>query len=171
MADKKIIQDQVEIPSGVTIVASNNVLSVSGSKGKVQRDLNLRSVKISVDGNIVKVSGPMRELNTVTSHVRNLILGCSEGYVQNMKVIYAHFPMSISVSGKQVSIKNFVGEKQPRVLNIVGDTKVDVKGASVVVSGPSKEDVFQTVANLRSATKIRNLDSRIFQDGIYPVSE
>ena len=171
MADKKIMHEQIEIPSGVTVTVEDNVVSVSGKGGKVQKSLNLRGAQISVEGKTVKVSAALRELNTILSHIRNLIHGCTQGYAQKMKIIHAHFPMSVQAGKTEVSIKNFIGEKKPRFARIIGDTKVVIKGAEVMVSGPSKEDVGQTVANLRSATKIRNLDSRIFQDGIYPVSE
>jgi large subunit ribosomal protein L6 len=64
-------------------------------------------------------------------------------------------------------IKNFLGEKQPRKAKIVGQTKVEAKGQEMTVSGLSKEEVGQTIANLKSATRIRNRDSRVFQDGFY----
>ncbi|MEM3690235.1 MAG: 50S ribosomal protein L6, partial [Candidatus Micrarchaeia archaeon] len=62
-----------------------------------------------------------------------------------------------------------IGEKKPRVASIVGDTKVEVKGSEIFVSGVDKEAVGQTCANICSATCIRNKDSRVFQDGIYLV--
>ncbi|MFH0927443.1 MAG: 50S ribosomal protein L6 [Candidatus Micrarchaeota archaeon] len=172
MADKKVIEDTLAIPDGITLSISNEgAVLVSGKKGKVQKTIKLRGVKLSVAGKEVKASGAMRELNTAMAHIKNMIHGCKEGYVFHMTVVHAHFPMSVQAAGNQVSIKNFIGEKKPRFAQIAGDTKVEVKGASITVSGPSKEDVGQTVANLRRATKIRNLDSRIFQDGIYPARE
>jgi large subunit ribosomal protein L6 len=68
-------------------------------------------------------------------------------------------------------VKNFLGERKARMTSLVGDTKVEVKGQDVAVSGPSKEDVGQTAANLKRVMKIKDKDGRIFQDGIYEVEE
>ena len=38
-----------------------------------------------------------------------------------------------------------------------------------MVNGVDIEEVGQTIANIRQATRIRDRDSRVFQDGVYPV--
>ncbi|MBI4399385.1 50S ribosomal protein L6, partial [Candidatus Micrarchaeota archaeon] len=82
-----------------------------------------------------------------------------------------HFPISIEIKDKKLVIKNFLGEKQPRSAKIVGTTKIEVKGQEVTISGTSKDDVGQTVANLVNATRISDRDSRVFQDGLYIIEE
>jgi large subunit ribosomal protein L6 len=171
MASAKPVEEKIAIPSGITLSESNGVVSVSGPKGKNSKALRLRNLAIKVSGGEVVLKGPLRELSTARAHILNMINGSQNGYVQKMKIIYAHFPIAIELKGKEIMVKNFVGEKQPRRCAIVGDTKVEAKPPAVTVSGPSREDVGQTVANIRSATKIKNSDSRIFQDGIYPVEE
>ena len=66
-------------------------------------------------------------------------------------------------------IKNFLGEKQPRKTRIVGNTKLEVKGQEVTVSGCDKDAIGATIANLRTATKIKDKDPRVFQDGLYVI--
>ena len=39
-----------------------------------------------------------------------------------------------------------------------------------MVRGIDKEKVGQTVANIERATKVKNRDIRVFQDGIYRIS-
>ena len=58
-------------------------------------------------------------------------------------------------------------EKTPRKAKILGDTKVEVKGQEVIVSGSNKEDTGQTAANIETACRLNKYDRRIFQDGIY----
>ncbi|MEE9490489.1 MAG: 50S ribosomal protein L6, partial [Thermoplasmata archaeon] len=41
------------------------------------------------------------------------------------------------------------------------------KGDTVILKGNNKEDVGQSAANIEQATKIRGLDPRVFQDGVY----
>jgi len=85
-----------------------------------------------------------------------------------MRIIHSHFPMNVQVSGKEVIITNFTGEKKPRKAKIIGpNTAVEVKGKDVIVKGTNKEHVGQTVANIESITKVRRKDLRVFQDGIY----
>jgi large subunit ribosomal protein L6 len=49
----------------------------------------------------------------------------------------------------------------------VGDTKVQVQGEDLIVSGVSIRDVGQTAANLEQATTVRRKDQRVFLDGVY----
>jgi len=79
--------------------------------------------------------------------------------------------MSVKVAGDKVVIENFLGERHPRTARIVGDTKVQVKGDEVEVTGINKEHVGQTMANIEQATRIKGRDPRVFQDGIYLVSK
>jgi large subunit ribosomal protein L6 len=128
-------------------------------------------IKIEQKDGEISVIGQKMIANTFNAHMRNMFKGVTEGHSHNLKVIYSHFPIAMEVKGKEIIIKNFLGEKQPRHARIIGDTKVEAKGSAMAISGPSKYDVGQTIANLRTATKIRKLDSRVFQDGIYPVIE
>ncbi|MEM2500147.1 MAG: 50S ribosomal protein L6, partial [Candidatus Bathyarchaeia archaeon] len=84
-----------------------------------------------------------------------------------LKIVYAHFPISVKVSGDKVLIENFMGERAPRIAKIVGNTKIIVKGDDVIVQGINLEEVSQTAANIEQATRIKERDPRRFLDGIY----
>ena len=75
------------------------------------------------------------------------------------------------MGGSEVQISNFLGEKRPRRAKIVGSTQVEIKGDVLLVNGPDIEAVGQTAANVEQATKIKNYDPRVFQDGIYIVEK
>jgi large subunit ribosomal protein L6 len=96
-----------------------------------------------------------------------MIVGVTNGFEYKMKIVYSHFPVKTSIKGDQFIIENFLGEKHPRKANILGDTKINVKGDDVILTGPNKEDVGQTAANIEQITKIKRYDPRKFQDGIY----
>ena len=55
--------------------------------------------------------------------------------------------------------------------DIVGKTKVTVKGNEVVLHGIDLEAVGQSAANIERACHIRNFDPRVFQDGIYIIEK
>jgi len=88
-----------------------------------------------------------------------------------MKAVFSHFPMKIRVIGQTVDIENFLGEAVPRKARIVGDTKVNISGEMLKITGINKEHVGQTTANIEQATKIKKVDPRVFQDGIYIISK
>jgi large subunit ribosomal protein L6 len=172
MAAEKI--REVEVPEGVTVSISGATLTAKGQKGQLAREFRYPGITLRVNDGKVVVETKKEEkqtkatVGTFASHVKNMVKGVSEGYEYHMKIVYAHFPIQVKVEGKEkVSIGNFLGERKARYASIVGDTKVVIQGAEVVLSGASKEAVGQTAANIEQACKIRKRDPRVFQDGIY----
>jgi large subunit ribosomal protein L6 len=158
----------ITIPQGVTVSVSNGIISVKGPKGKTERQVG-DFAQVTVSGENIDVKGEKAFLNTMESLIANMIKGVSVGYQKELKLIYAHFPITLEVKGKDVAIKNFLGEKMARKAKLIGDTKLSVKAQFVTVTGSDKEAIGQSVANLRQAMRIRDKDGRIFQDGIYPI--
>ena len=159
----------MNIPDGVNVHLDGNKVTVKGPGGEVQRSFP-RVITVKVDGKTVEVSGEGKALvNTVDAIIQNMLFGAKNGYKRNLKLLYAHFPISVEVKGKDITIKNFLGEKMPRKTKLVGSTKVEAKAQNVTISGPDKEAVGQTIANMRIALKIKDKDGRVFQDGLYDV--
>ena len=94
--------------------------------------------------------------------------GVEKGFKYKLKIVFAHFPISVKVKGKEVHVENLFGERSARVSRVVGDvTNVTITGDDVIVEGPSLEEVSQTAANIESSTKVRGKDQRVFLDGLY----
>ena len=163
--------DGMKIPEGTKISVAGAKVTVSGAKGTLVRDFAHPDVKIAVKGDEIEVTGPLVMVNTVEAHIQNMAVGVTNGYSKKVKILFSHFPIAVEIKGREMLVKNFLGEKQPRRLRIMGDVKVEAKGQEVTITGISKDDVGQTFANIKSATKIRNRDSRVFQDGFYEVAE
>ncbi|WP_122091339.1 50S ribosomal protein L6 [Halalkalicoccus subterraneus] len=106
-------------------------------------------------------------IGTFESHVRNMVLGVTGGWEYRMEVLYSHFPMQVEIDGEDVVIENFLGERAPRRTTIHGDTQVEIDGEEIVLSGPNKEDVGQTAADIEQLTRVSGKDNRVFQDGVY----
>ncbi len=157
----------MKIQEGAKVSVEGDNVTVSGAKGTLTRNFHYPDLKIEMKGGELVVTGPKSMVNTVQAHVANMAAGVLSHYTRKLKSLYSHFPVSVEIKGKEIMIKNFLGEKQPRKAKIVGQTKVESKGQEMTVSGPSKDEVGQTIANLKSATRIRNRDSRVFQDGFY----
>jgi large subunit ribosomal protein L6 len=175
MVEAVVLREELPIPEGLNVTIDGGI-TVKGSKGQLSRKFNYSGIIIKKEnGNVViEANFPKKRdkamLGTIKSHINNMIIGLTDGFTYNMKIVYAHFPMAVKASGNKVTIENFLGERYPRTAKVVGSAKVQVKGDEVVVTGINKEDVGQTMANLEQATKIKGRDPRVFQDGIYLVS-
>jgi len=163
----------VEIPEGVEVSVDGRVVTVKGEKGTLTRDFSHAPVSIQLEGNKVKIqtSWPRKReaalVGTVGSHIHNMIIGVTKGFTYKLKIVFSHFPISVKVRERTVTIENFTGERSPRIARIMGDTKVTVKSEDIIVQGIDIENVSQTAANIENATKVKNKDPRVFLDGIY----
>jgi large subunit ribosomal protein L6 len=176
MVQAAILREEIPIPDGIQVTVEDELM-VSGSKGELKRKFKHRNIKITKENDkvVIETHFPKKRdkamLGTIKSHINNMVIGLTEGFSYKMKIVYAHFPMTVKVNGNKVIIENFLGERHPRKAKILGDTRVNIKGDEVVVEGINKEDVGQTMANIEQATKIKGRDPRVFQDGIYLVSK
>jgi large subunit ribosomal protein L6 len=166
-------EERVKIPDGVQVKLEGDQVLVAGKGVTLQRTLSHPRVTMAVESGEVKIRSeyPDRRdgalVGTFAAHVRNMILGVTEGFTYEMKIVYSHFPVKATVKGEVFIIENFLGEKFPRKADIRGATKVEVKGDQVILTGPDIEAVSQSAANIEQATKIKGFDPRVFQDGIY----
>ncbi|MCU0860822.1 MAG: 50S ribosomal protein L6 [Methanomassiliicoccales archaeon] len=171
------LDDKVHVPAEVKASMKGTEVTVKGSKGQVTRDFGHPKVKVTLkdDHFHIECEYPRTKekalVGTYAAHLKNMVEGANHGFEYYMKVVYSHFPMKLAVKGEKFVIENFLGEKSPRHANILGQTKVVVKGAEVVVSGINLEEVSQTAANIERACRIKGYDPRVFQDGIYIVEK
>ncbi|MBU26952.1 MAG: 50S ribosomal protein L6 [Thaumarchaeota archaeon] len=166
-------QDQVDIPEGVKVTQKKHMLSFEGPLGKTFKSFRTIpvNIEISEDKILLKSMGDKKRdyaiLHTARSIIRNICEGLIVGYTIKMKVVFAHFPITVKVDGKEILIENFQGERAPRKTKIVGNTKVIPKGEDVILTGEVWTDITQTAANIELKTKVKNKDHRVFLDGIY----
>src|SRR3989304_1553604 len=109
-------------------------------------------VTVTLKKNMLAVSGPL-------------------GKTIKMKVVYAHFPITVKTKDTEVIIENFQGERAARKAKIHGQTKVVVKGDDIILTGPVLSEVSQSAAEIEQKSKIKNKDHRVFLDGIYIYSK
>jgi len=167
----------VKIPDGITATLNESVLTIKGSNGEVSRNFFTPLVKLELKDNTIKLSTKSskrkftRLLQTITSHIKNMIDGIKDGFTYQLKICSGHFPMTVKKEGSEIVISNFLGEKIPRRSKIVNGTQVEIKGEIITVKSNSIEDAGQTAANLERATFIKKRDRRVFQDGCYIISK
>lgn len=170
---KEYLEERVKVPDDVRVKLDGLKLSVSSKLGSNEYDFHHMGIDIRLEGNevVIRVMGRNRKskamIGTAKSIVKNLITGVTKGFTYKMKIVSSHFPMSVKVSGDEVIIENFIGEKYPRRAKIVGNVKVVVRGDDVIITGIDKYAVGQTAANIENAIRVKSKDRRKFLDGIY----
>jgi large subunit ribosomal protein L6 len=169
----QIIENTVEVPEEVNLTLDGHKVAVTGTNGTVTRDFAHAKLNLDYAENTLRiwVENPRKKqaslVNTIASHVKNMIKGVTDGFTYKLKIVFIHFPMTINVQGNRVVVNNFVGERSPRIAKIYGNVQVKVDGDDIIVTGNDIEAVAQTAANIQQSTHIRNKDLRKFLDGIY----
>ncbi|KAL2227716.1 60S ribosomal protein L9-like [Sesamum indicum] len=179
--------DTMDIPDGVKIKVKAKVIEVEGPRGKLSRNfkhLNLdfqlitdeatgkKKLKIDAWFGSRKTTAAIR---TALSHVTNLINGVTKGYRYKMRFVYAHFPINASItnSATAIEIRNFLGEKRVRKVDMLEGVSV-IRSEKVkdelVLEGNDIELVSRSAALINQKCHVKNKDIRKFLDGIY-VSE
>ncbi|MEG3056633.1 MAG: 50S ribosomal protein L6 [Methanoculleus sp.] len=167
------ITRRVEIPPNVDVTLEGSLLTVTGPKGTLSRDLRFPQIDVTLEGAEIVISTAsdrkrfLAMSGTLEAHAKNMIRGVIEGHEYQMKVVYSHFPIQLKQQGDRIMISNFLGEKQPRVAKILEGVTVKIGNDELTLTGIDKENVGNTAANIEHATKITKRDPRVFQDGIY----
>ena len=112
-------------------------------------------------------------VRTIMSHIDNMFTGVTQGFLYKMRFVYSHFPINVAITANTVEIRNFLGEKRVRKVELCPGVSyvrsADVKD-QIELSGNDLAQVSLTAAKIQQATNVRNKDLRKFLDGIY-VSE
>jgi len=178
MSSEAETKAEILIPENVKVEFHDNVLTVDGKLGKLKKNITKIPVDLSIQDKkvLIRPLGKRKRdlaiINTTKSIIVNMITGVEKGFTYKLKIVSAHFPMSVKLKGDKVNIENYFGERSARTSQVVGDTtKVTVAGEDVIVQGPSLEDVSQTAVNIELSTNMKRKDHRVFLDGVYVYSK
>eukprot|EP00775_Hariotina_reticulata_P007117 gene7117-7331_t len=175
----------VSIPAGVEVEVKARQVRVKGPRGVLSRDFK----HLAVDMFLTEVDGEkalmvechfgkkkrLAAIRTACSHVKNMITGVTKGFEYKMRLVYAHFPININIEnkGSKVEIRNFLGEKRVRVVDMLPGVSIkrsDAVKDELILEGNDIENVSRTTALIHQQCLVKNKDIRKFLDGIY-VSE
>ena len=169
--------ETVDVPKGVSFSVADRRLHAKGPLGSVERPFPSDAIDPATEPGKVTLTLRLPThrkrsqslLKTWAAHVRNLAGSLTLGVEARLKVVAAHFPMKVQVKENHILIENFLGEKHPRSSDLLPGTTAKVEGEFVILSGYDIEQVGQSAANIERASRIREYDPRVFQDGIYLV--
>lgn len=171
------LMKEVQLLEGVTASLNDNFLIVKGPAGEARRLLSNKNILIKIEGNKISFESQRatkqnkKLLGSLIAHVRNMMKGSTQQHVYALKICSGHFPMNVSISGGKLSIKNFLGEKVPRTLQLKNGADLKIEGDTILITSTNKEIAGQVAADIEQLTRRPRYDTRIFQDGIYITSK
>ena len=174
---KKELFQNIEIPEGVEASIEGTTIKIMGPEGENERAFMINSLEFEKKDNKIiighkKATKKEKKLmNTLASHIRNMIIGVQKKFEYKLKVGFSHFPIKVELKEKEALIKNFLGEKIDRKSKIYNGVDVKIDKDIITVSSVDKESAGQVAANFEIATKIKGRDKRIFQDGIFIINK
>nr|ABW23164.1 ribosomal protein rpl9 [Arenicola marina] len=172
----------IVIPPEVTVKVRARKVVVSGPRGVLRRQFQHLHVDMKMVGKnkllVEKWFGIHKELaavRTVCSHIQNMIIGVTKGYKYKMRSVYAHFPINVAISetNTMVEVRNFLGEKFTRRVNMLPGvicTASTAQKDEFILEGNDIELVSRSAALIQQSTTVKRKDIRKFLDGVY-VSE
>ncbi len=174
---KEKIVREIELPNEVVATLNEKFLLIKGAKGGTKRELKQRNVSVNIENKkiVLEYSKGTKEnkkiLGSLTAHIKNMIKGSLHSHIYTLKICSGHFPMNVNITNDKLIVKNFLGEKVPRVLQLKNGAEVKVEGDLIHVTSSSKEIAGQISADIEQLMRRPGYDTRIFQDGIYIINK
>lgn len=147
----RIGKKPIEIPQGIEIKIEGNLVKVKGPKGKLEREIH-RTIKIVQDGSVIHVEPVAETKENRKFHglsrtlIANMVDGCHKGYERRLTLVGVGYRGAKQGKGLNLSL----GFSHPIFFEAVDGVELNVdKNTTVIVTGPSKEDVGDTAAKIR----------------------
>ena len=165
--------EELLVPEGISCTLVGNTFTASKGSESIKRDFALPSLEMGIKGNNIIIStkkgnkNELKKIKSTVAHIKNLFKGLDKKFIYRLEACNVHFPMTLKLDAGFLMINNFLGEKVPRRAKILPGVDVELKAQKITISSNSVEAAGETATNIEKATKIRNRDRRVFQDGIY----
>jgi large subunit ribosomal protein L6 len=145
----------ITLPTGVEVTLTGSHVSVSGSRGTLERSLP-PSMRIHVDGGVITVERPSdttvhRSLHGLTrTLLANMVEGVSRGFTRDLDLVGVGF--RASKQGQDLVLT--LGYSHPIRYTPPEGVSIEVPAPTqIAISGADKEAVGQVAAKIRSFRK------------------
>jgi len=144
----------VKLPEGVKIEVANRVLSVTGPKGELSRNLPRKvAIKVKDGSGFVEKKGDSKLANalqgTFRSHLSNMVHGVTEGWKKELEINGPGF----RAEAKPKEIVLSVGYSHPVIIKAPENIEFKVEKNLITVEGIDKEVVGHVAAMVRNSRK------------------
>ncbi len=147
----RIGKKPVIIPEGVEVIVSENLVTVKGPKGQLQKQMP-QAVNIEINENELVVLRPSdssehRALHGLSrSLISNMVEGVTKGFEKTLELVGVGY--RATQQGDKVNIA--MGYSHPIVIEPGEDIEIEVPAANkIVVKGIDKEAVGELAAKIR----------------------
>ncbi|POY71524.1 hypothetical protein BMF94_5445 [Rhodotorula taiwanensis] len=161
-------EEEFEIPEGVTVAIKARIVTVTGPRGTLQKNLQHTNMSMRITAPSDKAIKPVHKvklvvwhgarkhvacLRTVRSIIENMVTGVRYGFSYKMRLVYAHFPINVIIADNKesVEIRNFLGEKRVRNVKMLeGVTISESKSQKdeIIIEGNDVDMVSQSAADI-----------------------
>ena len=146
----RIGRKPITVPSGVNIDLKDNVATVKGPKGQLQRRLP-PEMTVSIDDGTITVTRPSDERKHRALHgltrtlINNMVEGVTNGFSKSLEIRGVGYKAEATAKGARL----VVGYSHPVNYEAPDGVKISVDGAIVKIEGIDKEKVGQVAAEIR----------------------
>lgn len=148
----RVGSNPINIPSGVDVKVTDNLVSVKGKNGKLSHRLH-NLVGVSINDNILSVETKSKSKNanavsgTTRSVINNMVVGVSSGFEKKLSLIGVGY----RAQAKGQALNLTLGFSHPIDYTVPEGVTVETPSQTeIVVKGCNKQQVGQVAAEIRS---------------------
>ena len=150
----RIGKKPIQIPKGVTIDLKDDLLSVKGPKGVLQRQIHPKvSLQVDDDQILVSVQDNARETNALHglygALIANMVTGVSEGFERVLEIVGIGYRAELS--GSEVTFH--LGYSHPITYELPKGVDAKIEKTKITLTSIDKEALGMTAAKIRSFRK------------------
>jgi large subunit ribosomal protein L6 len=149
----RIGKTPIEVPAGVTVTITDEMISISGPKGALTQKLH-PSVSVSERDGVLTVAVKNEERDKAVwglfgSLILNMVKGVTDGYEKKLEVNGVGY--KVNAQGNKLVLN--VGFSHPVEFQVPADVTLTVDGNVISIAGPDKQVVGQVAAEIRAIKK------------------
>jgi large subunit ribosomal protein L6 len=144
----------IKIPSGVTVEVSDDIISVSGSKGSLTQ-FTMPGIKVAVEDDQILVTRINDEAINRAKHglmrslVSNMVTGVSQGFEKKLEINGVGY----RVAPQGADLKFNLGFSHDVIYKVPANVQVKTEQNTITVTGFDKQQVGQVAAEIRALKK------------------
>ena len=152
----RIGKQLITIPQGVNVtVDANNVVTVTGPKGTLSRDIH-KDIKIVVENNTISVLNPTEKYELSKFQglsrqlINNMVEGVSKGFEKRLTINGVGY--KITQKGQDLVLN--IGLSHPVELKAIDGITLSFEKNEVIIQGIDKEKVGQYACKVKDIRKV-----------------
>ena len=146
----RVGRNPIEIPAGVNVKVEGSLVTVTGPKGTLSREINPK-IEVKIEGNIINVLNNNKEAQYKAYHglyrqlIANMVVGVSHGYTKVLNVNGVGY--KLTQQGQDLVMN--IGFSHPVVVKAIPGITLSCEKTTIKVEGIDKELVGQFAAKIR----------------------